>query len=91
MFIFIYADLAEAPTKATFRSSLSGMLSLDWLVTDAPFNEGLNCLMISVSVWNEQQFQLLLAFQYNFCFESSLVNQVQSVHKSMCTVCVHTL
>ena len=67
------------------------MLSLDWLVTDAPFSEGLNCLMISVSVWNEQQFQLLLAFQYNFCFESSLVNQVQSVHKSMCTVCVHTL
>ena len=55
MFIlFIYTDLAEAPTKATFRSSLEGMLSLDWLVTDAPFSKGLNCLMISVSVWNEQ-------------------------------------
>ena len=47
--------------------------------------------MISVSVWNEQQFQLLIAFQYNFCFESSLVTQGQSVRKSMCTVCVHTL
>ena len=47
--------------------------------------------MISVSVWKEQQFQLLIAFQYNFCFESSLVTQGQSVRKSMCTVCVHTL
>ena len=67
------------------------MLSLDWLVSDAPFSKGLNCLMISVSVWKEQQFQLLIAFQYNFCFESSLVTQGQSVRKSMCTVCVHTL
>ena len=35
-----------------------GCLSLDWLVTDVPFSKGLNCRMISVSVWNEQQFQL---------------------------------
>ena len=33
----------------------------------------------------------IVAFQYNFCFESSLVTQGQSVRKSMCTVCVHTL
>ena len=31
---------------------------IDLIVTDVPFSKGLNCRMISVSVWNEQQFQL---------------------------------
>ena len=35
------ADLAEAPTKATFRSALK-------VFSDAPFNHGLNCWMMSV-------------------------------------------
>jgi len=40
------ADLAEAPTKAKFRSAFR-MLSLSEVFTDAPFIDGLNCRMIS--------------------------------------------
>ena len=67
------------------------MLSLDWLVTDVPFSKGLKCLMISVSVWNEQQFQLREHFNIISALELSLVTQGQSVIKSMCCVDIHVL
>lgn len=41
------ADLADAPTKATFRSAFT-MPSLTGVFTDVPFNLGLNCLIMSV-------------------------------------------
>ena len=68
-----------------------GCLSLDWLVTDVPFSKGLNCLMLSVSVWNEQQFQLREHFNIISALELSLVTQGQSVIKSMCCVDIHVL
>ena len=62
-----------------------------WLVTDAPFSKGLNCQMISVSVWNEQQFQLREHFNIITALELSLVTQGRSVIKSMCCVDIHVL
>ena len=67
------------------------MLSIDGLVTDAPFSGGLNCLMISVSVWNEKQFQLREHFNIISALELSLVTQGQSVIKSTCCVDIHVL
>ena len=67
------------------------MLSLDWLVTDVPFRKGLNCRMISVSVWNEQQFQLREHFNITSALELSLVTQGKSVIKSMCCADIHIL
>ena len=56
-----------------------------WLIC-----EGLNCLMISVSVWNEQQFQLRKHFNIISALELSLVTQGQLVIKSTCCVDMYT-
>ena len=48
--------------------------------------------MISVSVWNDQEFQLRKHFNIIIStLELSLVTQEQSVIKSMCCVDIHVL
>lgn len=44
-------NLAEAPRKATLRSA-SKLSSLAKVLADAPLNDGLNCLIISVNCKN---------------------------------------
>ena len=55
----MYSDLADTPNKGNIQIIIiRDVCPLIDLLLMLPFSKGLNCRMISVSVWNEQQFQL---------------------------------
>lgn len=55
--LFLITHLAEAPRTATFRSALK-FSSIAEALADAPFNDGLNCLIISAK-WNKNNKRLV--------------------------------